>query len=1331
MRIDVRFFAAFAVVFGLFAAGCGGTDNQPQPNSPVCGDGTVDSGEACDDGNTVPGDGCSATCQVEVAGTCGDGKVNPGEACDDGNTKDGDGCSSKCQKEASPTCGDNHVDMGEQCDDGNTQNGDGCSSTCQKEAGPKCGDNHVDPGEACDDGNMTPGDGCEPNCTKTVANEVVCQNLPAGPCTVTAGDDTKLITGTVLTPGTIYRGGAVLIDGTGKITCSGCNCDAMGATATKISCPSGVVSPGLINTHDHITFTQDPPYNDTGERYEHRHDWRKGKNGHTKIPSAGAATGDQITWGELRFLMGGATSIVGSGGHAGLLRNLDKVNLEEGLSQTPVDFDTFPLGDTSGVELAMGCTYPGPISTPMSIMADDAYLPHVAEGINAAASNEFFCLSSHNPTNDVVIDKSAFIHSVGLSAVDYAEMAKAGTALIWSPRSNITLYGDTAIVTEAARSGVVIALGTDWMPTGSMNLLRELRCADSFNKSYLAGYFTDEDLWRMVTSSAAIVTATDDVIGTLAVGKLGDVSIFDATTHKDHRAVLDADPQDVQLVLRAGKPLYGDNAIISAIPNVAGCDKVPVCGVDKGVCLNGEVGKTYAALQTAVAGIYDAFFCGAPMNEPTCIPSRPAAVNGSTIYTGVASAMDSDGDGIPDAMDNCPTVFNPIRPMDNGVQANADGDKDGDACDVCPLDPNTNNCQQFNPNDTDGDGVVNMNDNCPTVSNGNQADADMDGKGDACDACPMVKNPGNAACPATIYDVKKGVAAVGSMVAINNVLVTGRNAKGFYVQAKPGDMGYAGSDFSGLYVFDNTNMVAVGDRVSISVGTVSLFPGPGGQIQIINPTTVIDAALNEALPPPVDVLSSDVATGGPKATALESVIVRVKAVTVTDVAPALGPGDVAPNNEFIVDAKLRVNDFLFLLSPFPSLSDNFASLTGILDFRNGDSKLELRSAQDVVAGQANLTGFSPATAFAYVGQMAAPTIPAPVTVQLSSAVATDTFIAVTSSDVTALTVVGGGVTVVAGQTSAPVLVTGLKVAPSVTLTATLNATQLTTAVQVLDPMAQPSIVSLTPGMTSALPGATVALTVNLDIPAPVGGIVVSVDVAPINAGTVPATVTIPGQQLSATFNYVDGSVVPTATVTATLAGSSAASVITLKAATGTLVINEVDYDTVGTDNDEFVELLNVSGGPLNLTGMSLVLVNGSNSTSYLTVDLSPAGMLNAGQYLVVASNTVVVAPGAAVIHFAAASNNIQNGSPDGIAVVDTVNNKLVDALSYEGSISMAAIAGLGTVSLVEGSVLPNAVADSNTVVASLCRLPDGTDTNNAATDWALSSNPTPGAANVP
>jgi cysteine-rich repeat protein len=123
----------------------------------ICGDATVGAGEECDDGNTSSGDGCSATCQLETV--CGNGVVEGVEQCDDGNTVSGDGCSSKCRFES--VCGNAVVEGLEQCDDGNAVGGDGCSATCHFE---QCGNHVLDVGEECDDGNVVSGDGCSATC---------------------------------------------------------------------------------------------------------------------------------------------------------------------------------------------------------------------------------------------------------------------------------------------------------------------------------------------------------------------------------------------------------------------------------------------------------------------------------------------------------------------------------------------------------------------------------------------------------------------------------------------------------------------------------------------------------------------------------------------------------------------------------------------------------------------------------------------------------------------------------------------------------------------------------------------------------------------------------------------------------------------------------------------------------------------------------------------------------------------------------------------------------------------------------------------------------------
>jgi fibro-slime domain-containing protein len=196
------------------------------PSGPACGDGEINQdSEACDDGNSLPGDGCSGICAVEAYHecptpgqpcvstiVCGDGVLGPGEACDDANTADGDGCSKTCNlvetgyvcREAGAACvrvyicGDGSTDPNEGCDDGNLVGGDGCDERCRIEVGFKCegsparcspttcGDGVLEGAESCDDGNTVPFDGCSPTCRA----EPVCATGMA--CSSSCGDGITL-----------------------------------------------------------------------------------------------------------------------------------------------------------------------------------------------------------------------------------------------------------------------------------------------------------------------------------------------------------------------------------------------------------------------------------------------------------------------------------------------------------------------------------------------------------------------------------------------------------------------------------------------------------------------------------------------------------------------------------------------------------------------------------------------------------------------------------------------------------------------------------------------------------------------------------------------------------------------------------------------------------------------------------------------------------------------------------------------------------------------------------------------------------------------------------
>ena len=195
--------------------------------APSCGDGELNQdSEVCDDGNTLPGDGCNGICKVELnyicttpgepcelTFECGNGIREPGEVCDDANAVGGDGCNETCEVvdpnyfcavagqpcERIVFCGDGRIGGDETCEDDDSTDaleaGDGCDTACHVEPGwvcsfpgqpcepgPRCGDGMVTPGigEGCDDGNAVGGDGCAADCS--FAEQGYLCATPGQPC---------------------------------------------------------------------------------------------------------------------------------------------------------------------------------------------------------------------------------------------------------------------------------------------------------------------------------------------------------------------------------------------------------------------------------------------------------------------------------------------------------------------------------------------------------------------------------------------------------------------------------------------------------------------------------------------------------------------------------------------------------------------------------------------------------------------------------------------------------------------------------------------------------------------------------------------------------------------------------------------------------------------------------------------------------------------------------------------------------------------------------------------------------------------------------------------
>ena len=436
----------------------------------------------------------------------------------------------------------------------------------------------------------TSGDGAVPTTAAPTVHK--CSNAaltpPAtGTCTTTKGSGSGvLIQGTILAPGDVYKNGHLLISA-GKIVCVGCDCSKETAfkDATKVLCAKGIVSPGLINTHDHLGWTTLAPKPST-VRYDHRHEWRKGKNGKPKISVGGSNyKSEAVAWGELRMVLGGATSMMGANtGATGLVRNLD--GKTEGLSASAVTDSTFPLGDSGG-SMCKGSTSCYKLPSASTVKGYKAWVPHVAEGGRDEARNEFMAISGQlSGTTNLLGSNTAMIHSIGLTARDAQKVAAANAMVIWSPRSNISLYGYTASVVMMNNLGVRIALGTDWSPSGSMNVLRELACAGYLNDKHYGGHFKPYQLWAMATGNAADAMGSGAELGKLKASYWADIAIFDgsklAASDWAHKAVVTASVKEVALVLRAGKVLHGDTVLVKALHS-AGTNIFRRCAPEKHV----------------------------------------------------------------------------------------------------------------------------------------------------------------------------------------------------------------------------------------------------------------------------------------------------------------------------------------------------------------------------------------------------------------------------------------------------------------------------------------------------------------------------------------------------------------------------------------------------------------------------------------------------------------------------------------------------------------------------------------------------------------------------
>lgn len=379
-----------------------------------------------------------------------------------------------------------------------------------------------------------------------------------------------ILTGRVVTMDaarTVIPKGAVYIDGnTIKAVADSTKPAPAGfENATKIS-TTHVIFPGLIELHNHLSYnilglwSVPKKFNDRGQWQRHAQ-YVQLVNGPMMLLSK--STDPRVLaaiarFAETRCLLGGVTTSQGISLKSDRLQKYYHGAMR--VVEDPGDPALFKAATHIPDLAAKEWT-----SFNKELHKVHCLLLHLSEGADANALNAFKALQDKQSGTWAITSALVGIHCVALGDAEFTTMKTNGGSVVWSPLSNLMLDGQTTKIDVARKHGVPIALGSDWSPSGSKNLLHELKVAKVANEVLNFG-MSDADIVALATSNAASIVKWDKAVGSIEAGKRADITIVAASAQTDpYTAIIAAHETDVELVIINGQPTVGTTAMMSKL----------------------------------------------------------------------------------------------------------------------------------------------------------------------------------------------------------------------------------------------------------------------------------------------------------------------------------------------------------------------------------------------------------------------------------------------------------------------------------------------------------------------------------------------------------------------------------------------------------------------------------------------------------------------------------------------------------------------------------------------------------------------------------------------
>ncbi|MEA2195538.1 MAG: 5-methylthioadenosine/S-adenosylhomocysteine deaminase [Solirubrobacteraceae bacterium] len=427
--------------------------------------------------------------------------------------------------------------------------------------------------------------------------------------------------------------GALYIDADGLIVAVAAAADPPppGFSGANRVDTGAVVYPGLIDLHNHIAYNCLALWIAPGRSapWTARDQWPKDPD---YLPSISLpvnalcqANGKAVLkYVETKAVVGGVTAIQGS----------SKVGRPfEGWMVRNIEYETFRTGRVGVRQAVFALEGEKEFAKTKALLdAGEAFIYHLAEGTDAALVAEYDALDTH----EILAPRFVGIHCTALGDAQYAGWVPRGGSVVWSPFSNLWLYGATTDVAAARARGMRICLGADWSPSGSKSLLGELKVADLYNRERLGGLFSAQDICRMATCNPADALGWEDRLGRLRAGLHADLLVVARREDDVYRNLVTSIEADVLLVTINGYPMYGVAALMAAGAAVAPEPIEVAPGLERVVSLRdariedadmgwGEVVAALDAIRADAPAAHVAAVAaaGGVQNHLTLVPDKP------------------------------------------------------------------------------------------------------------------------------------------------------------------------------------------------------------------------------------------------------------------------------------------------------------------------------------------------------------------------------------------------------------------------------------------------------------------------------------------------------------------------------------------------------------------------------------------------------------------------------------------------------------------------------------------------------------------------------------